>query len=75
LQSQAIAMKRMVEQNHIAPRAVDVQFSADLLDQFITDLDPDKLYFTQIDIDGVNKHRAILNDELHNKSWSFFPNL
>jgi carboxyl-terminal processing protease len=73
LQSQAIVLKRMIEINHITPRPVDDQFSADFLDQFISNLDPGKLYFTQTDVDGFNKYRATLDDELQNKGWSFFP--
>ncbi len=73
LQNQTIAVMKMVEQNHIAPRAVDDQFSADFLDQFLTHLDPNQLYFTQTDIDGFNPYRTTLDEELNNKGWSFFP--
>lgn len=73
LQSQAIVLKRMIELNHISPRPVNDQFSADYLDQFVSNLDPNKLYFTQADIDGFNKYRATLDDELNNRGWSFYP--
>src|SRR5688572_12694656 len=71
IQHTAITLKRAIEINHVAPRAVDDQFSADLFNQFFLHTDPDYLLFTQSDIASFQKFRAQLDDELNNRGWNF----
>src|SRR5687768_5808557 len=71
VQSTAVRLKRTIEINHIAPRPVDDKFSADLFHQFFAAADPDHVFFTHADIASFEKFRFVLDDELHQKGWSF----
>lgn len=52
----------MIESTHISQKPIDDTISAKLVDEFVKQLDPQKLYFLQSDIDHFNKHRADLDD-------------
>src|SRR5215471_8787434 len=52
----------MIESNHILQKPIDDAISAKLLDEFVKQLDPQKMYFLQSDIDRFNKFRTELDD-------------
>lgn len=52
----------MIEANHISQTRIDDRISAKLLDEFVKDLDAQKMYFLQSDIDKFNKFRTELDD-------------
>ena len=64
---------QMIEREHISRGEIDDKISGRLADRFIKDLDPQKLYFYQSDIDDLNLSRAILDDSLKagNIDWAF----
>lgn len=62
---------QMIEANHISQQTVDDDVSARLVDTFIKDLDAQKLYFLQSDIDELNKSRTSLDDQLKAGSLDF----
>lgn len=47
---------------HYAPKALDDEYSSRILDSYLKDLDPNKVYFTQKDIDKFNTFRFQLDD-------------
>lgn len=55
---------QMIPQFHVSKKGVDDRVSSMLLDAFLKDLDPAKLYFQQSDIDEFSKYRLALDDEL-----------
>ncbi len=46
----AVSVARLLEQGHYSRQKLDDEMSQTLLDQYLTDLDPSKLFFTQADI-------------------------
>lgn len=52
----------MVQKFHISQHPIDDQISGKLLDRFLKSLDPQKLYFTQPDIDELSKFKTTLDD-------------
>ena len=54
----------MVSKYHINHGRIDDALSAKLLDRFLEVLDPQKLYFLKSDIDGFEKSRLDLDDQL-----------
>ena len=54
----------MIPQFHVSRKGVDDRISSMLLDSFLKDLDPAKLYFQQSDIDEFSKFRLKLDDSL-----------
>ena len=55
---------QMIPQFHVSRKGVDDRISSMLLDSFLKDLDPAKLYFQQSDIDEFSKFRLSLDDSL-----------
>jgi len=55
---------QLIERFHISDSRVDDTVSAKLIDTFIKELDPQKLYFLQSDVERMNKFRTQLDDLL-----------
>lgn len=62
---------QMIPQFHVSRKTVDDRVSSMLLDAFLKDLDPAKLYFQQEDIDEFSKYRVSLDDALKNGDVQF----
>ena len=62
---------KIIPKYHLNRRSIDNAASSDLLDRFIKDLDPQKLYFLKSDIDEFEKHRSTLDDEIKNGDVKF----
>jgi len=61
----------MIQRFHISQGNIDDGVSSRLFDKFIKDLDPQKLYFTQADIDDLSKQKTQLDDLLKAGSIEF----
>ncbi len=55
---------QMIPSFHVARKGVDDRISSMLLDSYLKDLDPAKLYFLQSDVDEFAPSRLTLDDEL-----------
>jgi len=63
----------LLEQGHYSPKAIDDNFSKQVLKKFIEDLDGEKNIFLQSDIDGFKKYDSKIDDEIHGAELiSFF---
>jgi carboxyl-terminal processing protease len=69
--SRAIMVKRMIELNHLSPRAVDDSFSSNLFKKVISAADSRRLLFTDAEYKSLMAYRLTLDDELQAKSWAF----
>ena len=47
---------------HYSPKKLDDEYSSRILDSYLKNLDPNKIYFTQQDIDEFDTHRFKLDD-------------
>ncbi|MGK0375090.1 MAG: carboxyl-terminal processing protease [Arenicella sp.] len=47
---------------HYSPKDLDDEYSSRIFDSYIKVLDPNKVYFTQVDMDGFEKYRSKLDD-------------
>lgn len=54
----------MITRYHISQKTIDDDVSEQLLDRFIEQLDPQKLYFIQADIDEFHKQKTKLDDQI-----------
>lgn len=59
----AISVARLLEQAHYSRQKLNDEMSQKVLDQYLRDLDPNKLFFTQADIDSFQKKYATTLDE------------
>lgn len=64
---------QMVEKEHLARRPIDDDIAAKTVDHFIKELDPQKLYFLQSDIDEFQQARTTLDDSVKqgNIDWAY----
>ncbi|WP_437185500.1 carboxy terminal-processing peptidase [Planctomicrobium sp. SH668] len=63
-QETAKLVAKMIPKFHLYRKDIDDNISSSLLDSFLKDLDPQKLYFLQSDILEFEKHRTTLDDEI-----------
>lgn len=68
---QAKALLQMVKEKHYSPRAITDTLSEFLYERFFESIDPDRIFFTQLDIKGFDGYRKTLDDELNGNSWTF----
>jgi carboxyl-terminal processing protease len=52
----------MIKRFHISQEGIDDEIAVKLFDKFVKDLDPQKLYFTQADIDELAKQKTQLDN-------------
>lgn len=62
----------VLERGHYEPREINDNFSSQVFDGFIDNLDPTKRYFLESDIQDFEKYRFTIDDELKNTDLSFF---
>ncbi|HEV7781065.1 MAG TPA: carboxy terminal-processing peptidase [Chitinophagaceae bacterium] len=72
VQQKAIVVKRMVERNHYAPRAVNDSFSMAVFKMVINAADPRRLLFTSADYQQLAAFSTKLDDELRGEAGNFF---
>jgi len=63
-QETARMVARMIPTFHLSQKAIDNDVSAALVDGYVKELDPQKLYFLQSDVDAFQKSRDSLDDAL-----------
>lgn len=73
--TEARMLRNTILQNHVQPVSVDNKYSRWVFDQFIDNLDPDRLFFTQEDIRLVGPLREKIDDDLNTMSWIVLPQL
>lgn len=64
-------VSEMISKYHISQKPLDDRISAMILNKFIKDLDPQKLYYLKSDIDGFARYRDQLDDLLKMGQISF----
>lgn len=64
-------MKNSLLRAHVQPRAIDDQYSADLFDQIIESLDPDRIFFTGQDLAAIQSYRRSIDDEINTGNIRF----
>lgn len=65
----------VLRQGHYSPRPIDDAFSHSVYDKTLENLDYDKRFFLQSDVDGLNAYRDQIDDEIKNNSLEFFDKI
>ncbi len=55
---------QMMQKHHISQKPIDDAVSIKLLDRFLKTIDPQKLYFTQVDVNELSKFKTELDNQL-----------
>lgn len=64
-----------LNEQHYSPKPVNDEFSGEVYDALLREIDPDKLFFTEADLKPLLKYRSLLDDELNGSGWNFFTSL
>lgn len=67
----AYMITRMVEKYHVQPRPLNDEMSAAIFNQLLSELDEQRFFFTQEDINKLAAYRYTLDDEILNKRTAF----
>ncbi len=70
-QTTAKLVAEMISRHHISQKPIDDRISQMLLKRFLKDLDPQKQYFLQADIDDFNRYRDQLDDYIKTGNVDF----
>ncbi|WP_281756037.1 carboxy terminal-processing peptidase [Neptunitalea chrysea] len=62
----------ILTRTHYDPKDINDQFSEDVYDTHIMNLDPQKRYFLQSDIEEFSQYRDLIDDQLKNRNIDFF---
>jgi carboxyl-terminal processing protease len=62
----------VLEQGHFAPRPIDDAFSQSVYDKTLENLDYEKKFFLQSDVDALGTYRNKIDDEIKDNSLEFF---
>jgi carboxyl-terminal processing protease len=68
-----VQVGEMLEEAHYSPQKIDDNFSKEIFQKFLFNLDPDKNIFLQSDIKDLKKYETKIDDELHGAPIQFFP--
>src|SRR5688572_26547150 len=72
---EAFDLRIFLAENHVEPRTINDQYSLDVFQLILDEIDPDKLYFTQQDIDWLAAYKTSIDDELMGGNWVFLNRL
>jgi carboxyl-terminal processing protease len=66
---------KTIEAGHFSPRPINDSFSVRVYQKIVGQLDYEKLFFTQEDIDRLEKYKFKIDDEIRLNSLEFFDTL
>lgn len=69
--TEAQLLKKVILQKHYSTPQLNDAYSARVFDDFLDDLDPDRLFFTAVEIKSLQVFRDKLDDELNGNNWVF----
>lgn len=72
MQQKAITVKRMIELNHLSPRAVNDSFSQQMFRTIINAADRKRLLLTEPEFKSLQSMYSSLDDELNGGKWTFY---
>ncbi len=73
VRNEAMQLKTTILQHHVNPKPIDDLFSTIVFDHMLQELDPEKLYFTQIEIMELSVYKNKIDNDLTASSWDFLP--
>ena len=65
----------VLEQGHYSPKKIDDDFSKEVFNKYIDNIDPDKYIFLQKDFDGLKKYETKIDDEIHGANLESYFNI
>jgi carboxyl-terminal processing protease len=72
---EAYHLRNVLSEKHVSPRPFDDDFSRDVFDVVLGELDPEKIYFTKADIQWLEPYQTLIDDEVRGGNWVFLSRL
>lgn len=69
------AIGSLLEEKHYSPKLINDAFSKQIFKDYLKDIDADKNFFIQSDIDALKKYETSLDDEIKGSEMKFLPTL
>ncbi len=66
---------RTIQEGHYSPKSLDDTFSSRVYRRCVSNFDPEKIYFTQQDVNKLKAYEFSIDDEIRNNSIEFFDTL
>src|SRR5688500_8527242 len=63
----------MLGEIHYSPKKVDDKFSREIFKKFLGEIDQEKSFFLQADVDALKKYETKIDDEINGAQVQFFP--
>ncbi|MBX2932290.1 MAG: carboxy terminal-processing peptidase [Chitinophagaceae bacterium] len=63
----------LLEKQHYSPKLIDDNFSKQVFQEFLEQLDGEKNFFIQTDIDALKKYATFVDDEIHGADIKVVP--
>ena len=67
------AIGLLLEKQHYSPKAINDQFSKQVFSKFLEELDGEKNFFLQSDIEELKKYETTIDNEIHGGDIAFSP--
>ncbi|MEP7253837.1 MAG: S41 family peptidase [Ginsengibacter sp.] len=71
----AFIVARMAEKFHVQPKPLNDEFSSHVFDQFLRQIDENKIFFTIEDINSLLKYKLEIDDEIRSRQTSFLESI
>jgi carboxyl-terminal processing protease len=72
---EAYLLRNLLNAQHVSPKPMDDTFSSEVFDAVFDELDPDKIFFSDADIQWLEPFRNKIDDELKGSDWIFMNRL
>jgi carboxyl-terminal processing protease len=73
VKAKVFLLQRVLAKKHYKPLVWNDTSASILFKKWINNLDDEKLFFTQKDIDALTRLKTAIDDDILGKSWSFLP--
>lgn len=73
--NEALLLIKNLNTKHFSPRVLDDKLSEQIFNQCLSNLDPNRVFFTDAEIKSLSKYKLSIDDELNGKGWTFLNEL
>jgi carboxyl-terminal processing protease len=73
VKGEAMTLKSLILKHHFGPKKVNDEFSQIVFEELLNALDPDRIYFTQLEITELSVYKHKIDDDLTGLTWGFLP--
>jgi carboxyl-terminal processing protease len=64
-------LNKSIRLNHFSPRAIDDDYAGLVFSNFLNQLDPEKLYFSSVELQMLSETKGTIDDEVNGKAGKF----